>query len=131
MTDKQYAIARKRVKRKKHFYRHLSVYTVMGCFFYVLNILTNPGHYWFYWPMLGWGLGLAMHYVAIFGVPGLVEEMGEDWENKEIEKEMRRMGHRPPQSNPTPEPERLDLPELEKKPERKWDDDQLVWGFWG
>ena len=29
-----------------------------------INLLSSPGHWWFYWPMLGWGIGLAAHDFA-------------------------------------------------------------------
>ncbi len=27
-------------------------------FFIVGNLLTSPGFYWFYWPIIGWGVGV-------------------------------------------------------------------------
>ena len=58
-------IAKKRVEEKKKFYQHLSTYVVMSVFFYMINYFGNinsgSDRWWFYWPMLGWGLGLALH----------------------------------------------------------------------
>ena len=59
MSHDAYEKARKRVKKKKDFYSHLATYLAMGAFFLALNLLTAPGRWWFYWPMLGWGIGLA------------------------------------------------------------------------
>jgi 2TM domain len=121
-----YEMARRQVKKKKAFYRHLSVYLVMGGFFYVLNMMTNPGHLWFYWPMLGWGLGLAMQYVTVFGIPGIVEEMDDNWEQKEIEKELKKMKNRANAPTRSTEDEQLELRKLEKRKTGRWDDEQLV-----
>lgn len=30
----------------------------------VLNLLTSPHHLWFFWPLFGWGLGLAAHTLS-------------------------------------------------------------------
>ncbi len=30
------------------------------------NIALEPGNLWFYWPLIGWGLGVVSHYY--FGV---------------------------------------------------------------
>ena len=47
-------------EKLRHFRRHLGTYLVMSLFFFVLNAITSPGQWWFYWPMLGWGIGVAM-----------------------------------------------------------------------
>lgn len=126
-----YDIAKKRVEEKKKFYRHLSTYVVMSIFFYMINYLSNPGHWWFYWPMLGWGVGLAFHYVNIFGIPGLVEEMSPEWEEKQIQAELRRLEKKGMDiSRPAPKEEApLELKELEKRKRESWDDNELVIHF--
>jgi hypothetical protein len=30
-----------------------------------INLATSPHHLWFFWPALGWGLGLAAHAWAV------------------------------------------------------------------
>ena len=47
-------------EKMRRFKRHLGTYLVMSLFFFVLNAVTSFGHWWFYWPMLGWGLGVAL-----------------------------------------------------------------------
>lgn len=89
--NEQYLQARKRVKEKKKFYNHLSIYLVMGGFFFLINYFSSPGTWWFYWPMLGWGIGLAMQYLKVFGLTSA--GIGtKEWEEREIEKELNRMG---------------------------------------
>ena len=88
--DHDYIAARKRVKKIKGFYGHLAAYVVVGAFFFLMNMLTNPFDLWFYFPMLGWGIGLAFHYIGVFGVPG-VGNLDKAWEEKQIEKEVQRM----------------------------------------
>lgn len=117
--------ARKRVARKKKFYQHLGSYISVIGFLFILNMVTSPFHWWFIYPMLGWGLGLAIDYMSTFGVPG-TNMNDENWERQEYEKEKRRLsqsqGHEMPPRN-----ERLELKELERQRRGgKYDQDDLV-----
>lgn len=76
-----YRKAAKRVKDLKGFYGNLTSYCLIIPFLLILNLLTSPSHLWFYWPMLGWGLGLTIHAVSTFGI-------GKDWEEKKIQQLM-------------------------------------------
>lgn len=130
MEPDRYSEARKRVQKKKEFYQHLTSYLVMGVFFFVLNALTAFGHWWFYWPMLGWGIGIAFHYLDVFGLPG-VGNLSDEWEEKALEEEMKRL-------QPAPKPEdsvedqsdreELELKDLHKEKEkrRNWNESDLV-----
>ena len=125
-------IAKKRVEEKKKFYQHLSTYVVMSIFFYMINYFSNinsgSDRWWFYWPMLGWGLGLALHYVNLFGIPGIVDEMSPEWEEKQIQAELRRLEKKGMDiSPPAPKEEPpLKLKEIEKRKRESWDDNELV-----
>lgn len=124
MRKDPYELARKRVKKKKDFYSHLSTYLVVGAFFLILNYLTSPGRWWFYWPMLGWGIGLAFHYLDAFGVPG-VGGLDNDWEERAMDEELKKMGVDRKKTAPKKE-EELELRELKKEKQKNWDDSELV-----
>lgn len=64
--DKNYQLALERAKELKKFYTHLGTYVVFSLFFFILNAITSFGHWWFYWPILGWGLGVSMNAVKVF-----------------------------------------------------------------
>ncbi len=124
MDKKKYQDARKRVKAKKEFYEHLSTYLVMAAFFFFLNFITAPGSWWFYWPMLGWGIAVLFHYIGVFGVPG-IGHLDDDWEKRALKKELERMDSGYNQED------WLDLEDLEKKkkekkPQKRWDEEDLV-----
>ena len=125
-TKTEYDKARKRVKAKKEFYQHLTSYVTMSIFFLLLNAVTSFGAWWFYWPILGWGVGIVFHYFDIFGFPGEGNK-SPDWEERAIQQEMERMR---PHRQPTPEEplEEMELRELQKeRPGRKnWNDSELV-----
>jgi hypothetical protein len=47
---------------------HLAVYVGVQLLLVAVWALTGAGHPWFVYPLIGWGVGLAAHYVAIRGV---------------------------------------------------------------
>lgn len=123
-----YDKARKRVIEKKKFYQHLTSFAVINIFLFLLNMLTSPSVFWFHWTTLGWGVGLVFHYFNTFGFPGM-HSNDNDWEERAIEAEMRRMKSKQPQDEPMkPLPDELELKEMEKQPaaSKKWDDSELV-----
>ena len=59
-------LARKRAQLKLSFFGHLAIYVVVNVILLVVNLLTSPGALWFYWPALGWGMGVAAHGVTVY-----------------------------------------------------------------
>ena len=80
-----YERARKRVEELKSFYTHLFVYIAVNAGLFLLNIITSPRHLWFYWPLIGWGIGLAIHGLSVLGTQRL---LGKDWEERKIKEIM-------------------------------------------
>jgi hypothetical protein len=83
--DEKYKRARRRVKELKGFYTHLIVYFVVNIFLALINFISSPEHLWFYWVTLGWGIGVIMNAVSVFGIGGA---MGHQWEEKKIREMM-------------------------------------------
>ena len=110
------------MKDKKEFYEHLSTYLGMATFFFFLNMFTG-GNMWFYWPMLGWGIGVLFHYIGVFGIPG-IGELDETWEKRQLQRELERMDEK------AYDDDVLDLEDFEKQkekqPQKRWDEDDLV-----
>ena len=52
-------------RRKVGFYSHLWSYLIVNSALLLINNFT-PGPWWFQWSVLGWGIGLAFHFKAIF-----------------------------------------------------------------
>ncbi len=90
-TDQRYERARARVQQIKEFYVHLAVYVMVNVVLIVINIVM--GEHWFIWPLLGWGIGVAVHAVTVWGVD---QWWASAWEAREIEKLMARE-HQPPE----------------------------------
>ncbi|CAB1084019.1 hypothetical protein D1AOALGA4SA_11551 [Olavius algarvensis Delta 1 endosymbiont] len=57
---------RKRLRRRKaRFHRHLWSYIIVIGGLLLINA-TTPGPWWFQWPALGWGIGLAFNFKAAY-----------------------------------------------------------------
>ena len=71
MTDtKAYTRARGRAEAKYGFYTHAAVYAAVITLLIVINLLASPGTLWFVWPLVGWGLALALHGMGVFVLGG-------------------------------------------------------------
>ncbi len=81
-----YQKAVKRVKELKSFYGNLTSYCLVMPFLIVLNIITSPKYYWFWWPMIGWGIGVLSHALQTFGI-------GKTWEERKIKEIMEKQNH--------------------------------------
>ncbi len=85
--------ARRRLVSEKGFYVHLVTYVLVITGLFIINALTGLGRWWFVWPAIGWGIGIAVHALSTFGLIGL---LGRDWEERRLkelmEEERRRRG---------------------------------------
>lgn len=59
-------LAERRADAKLGFRAHLVFFVVVNAFLVALNLMTTPHRLWFYWPLLGWGIGLAAHGFAVY-----------------------------------------------------------------
>ncbi len=85
--QQRYKRAKERVDALRSFYIHLLTYLLVNTSLFVLNLLTRGrnGNWWFYWPLFGWGIGLASHAITVFGIFGL---FGHGWEERKIREMM-------------------------------------------
>lgn len=85
--NESYEKAKKRVKELKGFYGNLISYCTIIPFLIIINLIVSPKNLWFYFPMLGWGIGVASHAFQVFGV-------GESWKEKKIREIMDKQKNR-------------------------------------
>ncbi|MDG1430013.1 MAG: helix-turn-helix domain-containing protein [Paracoccaceae bacterium] len=71
----------------KAFYTHAATFVVGMIGIFIINLMTSPGYLWAIWALVGWGMGLAIHAITVFGVNGT---LGADWERRQIEKRLKR-----------------------------------------
>ena len=43
--------------------------------------MTSPDALWFYWPLLGWGIGVLFHGMKVFNITPF---LGRNWEEQKI-----------------------------------------------
>lgn len=65
--DAEYERARQRAEELQGLYIHLLVYIAVNAGLFVINWLSTggDGFWWFQWPLLGWGVGLAIHILSV------------------------------------------------------------------
>ena len=63
--EKERARKTRRLRRKARFHRHLWSYFIVIGALLLINIMTS-GPWWFQWPALGWGIGLAFNFRAAY-----------------------------------------------------------------
>jgi len=81
--------ARRYVRRKRIFYLVLGIYLALSVMWFLLDLADDRDLSWFWWPMLGAGIGVAITGFVLVGVGGL---FGADWERRQVEQYLRRRG---------------------------------------
>ncbi len=84
-NEELYFKAKKRVEEIKGFYGNLTSYIAVNCVLFIINIATSPEYLWFFWPMLGWGIGVLFHALKVFNY---IPFLGKDWEERKIKELM-------------------------------------------
>lgn len=86
--ESNYLKAQKKIEDIKGFYGNLSSYVVIISGLAILNFITSPGHLWFIYPAVGWGIGVVIHGVNVFNYMPFLSSEWEERKMKElIEKE--------------------------------------------
>ena len=84
--------ARRHVRRKRIVYLVIGIWIALSLMWFVIDMTDDSSSLWFYWPMLGTGIGVAITAIVLLGIGGL---FGADWERREIDKYLRRRGSEP------------------------------------
>jgi hypothetical protein len=66
------------------FYQHLGSYLLVNSGLVLLDLWQGGGLNWAFWPLLGWGIGIAAHALRTFvGMPG--------WRARLVARELQRL----------------------------------------
>ena len=96
MNDQErYKRAQQRVQALRNFYGGVVFFVVVNVFLLIINLITDPYNLWFYWPLLGSALIMAMSAISVFG-------FGKDWEERKVRQIMEREGETTLEREPTP-----------------------------
>ncbi len=67
MEDNEaYKKAKEKVEAKIGFYIHLGLYIIINAILFIIDKASTPEETWFYWPLIGWGIGLLFHGIGVF-----------------------------------------------------------------
>jgi len=80
IDDKRYEKAKKHVEELKGFYGNLTAYCIVIPCLALLNYNTTSFP-WIIFPTIGWGFGLTVHGMEVFGYNPL---WGKRWEERKI-----------------------------------------------
>lgn len=83
-----HARARRRVGMKMGLYIHATVYILVNLGLWAIATATGRGA-WNVWPLLGWGLGLAIHALVTF-----IGLRGDGLRQRMVEAEVERLRRR-------------------------------------
>jgi 2TM domain len=81
--------ARRWVRRKRILYTVLGVYAALSLMWFAIDMADGTENLWFYWPMLGAGIAVAVTAVVLLGVGGL---FGVGWEQRQIDRYLEQRG---------------------------------------
>jgi len=78
-------IATERVKAKKGFFSHLTVYILVNLMLIAIWYFTGAKYFWPMWVLLFWGIGIIVNAITVFA------RRDTGWEKREVEKEIERI----------------------------------------
>jgi uncharacterized oligopeptide transporter (OPT) family protein len=85
------ADARRWVRRLRTLYTMLGIYAALSVMWLMIDLADDSSGFWFYWPMLGVGIGVAIAAVVLLGVGGV---FGTDWERRQVDRYVERQRDR-------------------------------------
>jgi len=85
IENNKYLRAVERVEEIKGFYSSLIAYCIVIPFLMFINFKFVPQFHWFWFPMLGWGIGLIFQGFKAFAYNPF---LGRDWEERKIQEYM-------------------------------------------
>lgn len=86
IKNSKYLRAVERVEEIKGFYSSLIAYCIVIPFLIYINLKYVPQFHWFWFPIMGWGIGLTFQAFKAFAYNPF---LGRDWEDRKIEQYMK------------------------------------------
>ena len=86
LENSKYVRAVERVEKLKGFYQNLASYCIVIPFLIFINLRFSPVFHWFWFPIFGWGMGLAFHFLEVNNYNIF---LGKNWEDRKIKEMMK------------------------------------------
>ncbi|MAD98351.1 MAG: histidine kinase [Flavobacteriaceae bacterium] len=87
LENSKYVRAAERVEKLKEFYQNLTTYCIMMPILIFINVNYFSGFYWFWFPLVGWGIGVLFHGLEAYNYSPF---LGSNWEERKIKEIMDR-----------------------------------------
>ncbi len=65
-VDNRREAAVERLKAKRDFSTHLAVYIIVNAMLVAIWAVSGAGYFWPIWPLLGWGIGVAINAWTVY-----------------------------------------------------------------
>ena len=85
LENSKYIKAVEKVEKLKEFYQNLASYCIVIPFLIFINLRFSSGFHWFWFPVFGWGMGLAFRFLEVNNYNIF---LGSNWEDKKIKEMM-------------------------------------------
>jgi hypothetical protein len=85
IENSSYLRAVERVEEIKGFYSSIIAYCIVIPFLIYINLTYVPQFHWFWFPIMGWGIGLIFQGFKAFGYNPF---LGKNWEERKIREYM-------------------------------------------
>ena len=82
--DEKLEYAKTKVREKIGFIQHLAAYIICIFGIFLIDHFGCPNVTWWYWPAMGWGIGVIVHFFSI--QPFAWKLFGEKMLQKELDK---------------------------------------------
>ena len=88
--ERIYRRARHRAGARVGLYIHTAGFVLVMILLAVINLTTSPDSLWVVFPFVGWGLGLAVHWLAVSRLGEAFRRLEEREIARELERELDR-----------------------------------------
>ncbi|WP_298781605.1 2TM domain-containing protein [uncultured Polaribacter sp.] len=85
LENSKYIRAVERVEKLKEFYQNIASYVLVIPFLIFINLKFSSNFHWFWFPMIGWGIGVIFHGLEVYNYNPI---LGHDWEERKIKEIM-------------------------------------------
>ena len=75
-------LVREKARDLRQLLSHAIIYVAVNIFLIFINFVYYKDYYWFYWVLIGWGIGLAFHWLDVMNY----NPINEEWVEAEAKK---------------------------------------------